>query len=254
VDERRLRELFAEAAEQAGRDAPPPGFDHDAVLSGSRRATARARRRQNVLAAAAVVVVVLGGGATAVGLSGRSGHPSTLAEPSATPPGPRVFAQETPAAPGTPAPGAQAAPGFGPRARVASPEAAPGGRASELGKRRAGGSCARADQQLFSRLATAVPRVGSARPLDDAAPCPEGARGVQVDVTDHGVPGTLRVRLDPPGAAAPRPGSGGLPVRVATARTPDGRDLTVWATAAAPGPVPLAGRLDALARTLAAGD
>jgi hypothetical protein len=96
MDEGQLTGLFADAAEQAGRSAPPPSFDHDAVLAGSARAAARARRWQTGVVAAAVVAVA---GAGLVGVQRLATGPSTsstLAQPA---PGSRPSIAQRRAAP-----------------------------------------------------------------------------------------------------------------------------------------------------------
>ena len=69
-------------------------------------------------------------------------------------------------------------------------------------KRAAASSCAVPDQQLFAQLGELLPAVRGAtpRPLGDAMYCPDGGRGVEVDVSADGARGTLRVLLAPPGS------------------------------------------------------
>lgn len=249
MDERRLSELFTEAAEQVQHSAPPPGFDHASVLANSRRATERARRWQTGTMAAAVVVVV-GAGLTSIQLLGTAGRPpTTLAgpAPSASPaPAPRFD---------------RAAPLTGPEVRSApnarsGPDVPPGPGIppGPEGERPGSSSCAQPDLILFSQLTAALPGVKgkTPRPPADDADCPQGARGVEVDVRDRGAPGVLRVLLSPPGAGGVTvTGRGRGSVYTTSARTRDGARLTVSVTTDAPGRIPYANRLTQLARTLA---
>ncbi|MBO0876346.1 MAG: hypothetical protein J2P19_23470, partial [Pseudonocardia sp.] len=206
MDERRLADLFQDAADDAASEAPPATFDHADVLAGSRRAVLRQRRR--VAGGAAVAVVAL----AAVGLAGSgvlgspAGSSSTLAGP----------------APAS----APARPGFAPEARSEGPpEAAPYGAAASSGARQApapprplpatpatpfgaqkrdsSAGCASPDPELFAQLAAVLPAVkgAAARPPAGAAGCPAGGRGFEVDVDDAGARGTLRVVVAPAGAS-----------------------------------------------------
>jgi hypothetical protein len=248
MDERRLSELFAEAADDAQRTAPPPRFEYADVVSDTGRPKSRARTWQTSIAAA-VVLITIGAGMTAIQMLGANRSGSTLAAPGPPPttaaaPGnrpPSAFAERTAPAPDAP---------LAPDARSATPFAAPPG----AEKRLATSSCARPDAPLFTAVTEAVPsaRRHVPRPLADAAQCPEGGRGVEVDVDDHGARGVLRVLLAPKGSGGvDTSGRGAGPVLTASANTPGGARLIVSMTAPAGHRVPYANQLGPLANRLA---
>jgi hypothetical protein len=223
MDERWLTEMFAEAAEQAQRNAPLAGFDHDAVLAGSRGATERARRWR-IGATAIAVLAVAGAGLSSIRVLGTSaGHPTTLAAPASAP----EIAQRA-APPGALVP-------FGARKRLATD------------------SCAQPDQALFRELTAALPAATGAvpRPLADDAQCPKGARGVEIDVNDRGARGVLRVLLSPPGAGGINVSGSGGSVYTTSTNASGGGQLTVSVTTDDPGRIPFSSRLNQLAHTLA---
>jgi hypothetical protein len=233
MDERRLAELFQDAADDAASQAPPATFDHADVLAGSRRALQRQRRRVAGGVAVAAVALAAAGLAGAGVLGSPAGRPSTLAGPAPA---------SAPEQPGfAPAPGAEAP---APRPRQATPFGAQ--------KRDSSAGCARPDAELFAQLAAVLPAVKGAtpRPLSDAAGCAAGGRGFEVDVNDAGVPGTLRVVFAPPGVSLP-PGDAAAPAASRSARTRDGGQVTVTAIPTGAGTAPFAARLDRIAADLA---
>jgi len=247
MDERRLTELFREAADSAADSAPPPRFDHSDVLAGSRRAQQRTRRLQTGAIAVAVLAMATAGVVSAGVL--RTGAPTTLAGPTVAGPAP---------APTEGAPGAEAAPQpFGAQSAPAGPRAAaPDGAAPfDTEKRAASGSCGVADAELFAQLADVLPAVrgASPRPLSDDVYCPRGGRGVEVDVTDGGARGTLRVLLSPPGSlgggSSVQTGPGSMDTT--SVSTGDGGSLSLTTMSAGRGAAPYDDQLDDLAGELA---
>jgi len=221
-----LTELFRDAADSAGHNAPPASFSHEDVVAGSRRAQQRTRRLQTG-AIAVVLVGLAGAGVVSTGvLSTSSGGSTTLAEPA-------------PAA-----------------APEATSEGAPGA-AAPFGaeKRDAKDSCAVPDRALFDQLAELVPAVRGAtpRPVSDEAYCPDGARGVEVDVTDGDAHGTLRVLLSPPGSLGGGSNiqTGGGSQSTSTSSTRQGGSLSVTSSSRR-GDAPFEHDLDDLADKLAA--
>jgi hypothetical protein len=246
MDERRLTELFHEAADAAADSAPPARFDHSDVLAGSRRAQQRTRRLQTGAVAVAVLAMATAGVVSAGVL--RTSAPTTLASPA--PASAPAAAESAPGAEAAPQPfGAQSAPA-GPRA--AAPD---GGAPFDTEKRAASGSCGVADGQLFAQLAEVLPAVrgASPRPLSDEVYCPRGARGVEVDVTDGGARGTLRVLLSPPGSLG---GGSSVQTRAGSmdttsVSTGDGGSLSLTTMSAGQGAAPYDDQLDDLAGELA---
>jgi hypothetical protein len=239
MDERRLAELFQDAADDAASQAPPATFDHADVLAGSRRALQRQRRRVAGGVAVAAVALAAAGLAGAGVLGSSAGKPSTLAGPAP------ASAPERPGFAPAPAPAAgEEAPA--PRQRQATPFGAQKRDSS------AGAGCTRPDAELFAQLAAVLPAVKGAtpRPLSEAAGCAAGGRGFEVDVDDAGVPGTLRVVFAPPGVSLP-PGEAAAPAATRSARTRDGGQVTVTAIPTGTGTAPFAARLDRIAADLA---
>lgn len=230
MDERRLTELFQDAADQAGHNAPPASFGHEDVVAGSRRAQQRARRLQTGAIAVVVVGLAAAGVITTGVLNTSSGGSTTLAEPAPA---------ASPEAESDGAPGADS--------RVAAPFSAE--------KRDASNSCAVPDRALFDQLAALMPAVRGAtpRPVSDDAYCPDGARGVEVDVTDGDAHGTLRVLLSPPGSLGGGSNiqTGGGSQSTSTSSTHGGGSLSVTSTSRS-GDAPFEDDLDDLADKLAA--
>jgi hypothetical protein len=244
MDERRLTELFHEAADAAADSAPPAQFDHSDVLAGSRRAQQRTRRLRTGAVAVAVLAMATAGVVSAGVL--KTSAPTTLAGPASAP----STAESAPGAEAAPQPfGAQSAPA-GPRA--AAPD---GGAPFDTEKRAASGSCGVADGQLFAQLADVLPAVrgASPRPLSDDVYCPRGARGVEVDVTDGGARGTLRVLLSPAGSlgggSSVQTGPGSMDTT--SVSTGDGGSLSLTTMSAGRGAAPYDDQLDDLAGELA---
>ncbi|WP_445187083.1 hypothetical protein ACTXG6_07780 [Pseudonocardia sp. Cha107L01] len=240
MDERRLTEMFSEAADSAAHNAPPATFDHSDVVAGSRRAQQRSRRLQTSAIAVAVIGLAAAGTVGIGVLNTSTSGSSTLAEPS---PVTSPQAAES-------APGAESAPQpFGAQSdsRAAAPFAAE--------KRAGSSSCAVPDRQLFEQLSEVVPAVRGAtpRPLSDEAYCPEGARGVEVDVTDGGAHGVLRVLLSPPGSlgGGSNVQTGGGSQSTSSVATHDGGSLSLT-TSSSRGDAPFEDDLDDLADKLAA--
>jgi hypothetical protein len=235
MDERKLTELFHEAADSAARDAPPASFDHGDVVAGSRRAEQRARRLRTGAVAAAVLGVAVAGAVSAGVLRTSFSGPTVLAGP-----------------PALTSPQAQSGPG---NAEPFGAREAPGGTESYSDKR-AGGSCAVPDQQLFEQLGELVPAVRGAtpRPVSDEAYCPDGARGVEVDVSDGSTRGVLRVLLSPPGSlgGGSNVQTSGGSVSTTTVTTRDGGSLSLTTKSAGSGSAPFEDQLDDLADQLAA--
>jgi hypothetical protein len=106
---------------------------------------------------------------------------------------------------------------------------------------------------LFAQLAAVLPTVKGAtpRPPSDAAGCPAGGRGVEVDVDDAGTRGSLRVIVAPAGVNPRSLGDAGPAAVTRSAHTRGGGLLTVTAIPGGPGPAPFAARLDNIAADLA---
>jgi hypothetical protein len=272
MDERRLSELFAQAADDAQRNAPPPRFEYSDIVPGEGRRKSRPRTWQTSAVGAAVLITIVAGMAS-IQMLGDNRPDSTLAAPERPPAAaaapdsrpPRVFAETAapappaepvpgapPAAGAQPAPGTQPVPGVrsAPDARSATPFDGPPG----AQKRVANSSCARPDAQLFTALVEAIPAVRRQmpRPLADAVRCPEGGRGVEVDVVDRGAHGILRVFLVPPEwGGMDTSGQGVGSTLTTSAATRGGARLVVSMTAPAGHRVPYVSQLDTLANRLA---
>jgi len=234
MDERKLTELFHEAADSAARDAPPASFDHGDVVTGSRRAERRARRLRTGAVAAAVLGVAVAGAVSAGVLRTSSSEPTAAGPPALTSP-------QAGSAPGDAEP-------FGTRETPRGAES--------FGEKRAGGSCAAPDQQLFEQLGELVPVVrGTApRPVSDEAYCPDGARGVEVEVSDGSARGVLRVLLSPPGSlgGGSNVQTSGGSVSTTTVTTREGGSLSLTTKSAGAASAPFEDQLDDLADQLAA--
>ncbi|WP_028927373.1 hypothetical protein [Pseudonocardia acaciae] len=271
MDERRLAELFRDAADDAAGQAPPATFDHADVLAGSRRAHQRHQRRvAGGVAVAAVAVAAVGlAGAGVFGSS--TGTSSTLAGPApASAPDRPGFAPDARSArpleaapPGAPqaavpygsGPGAAASPGApGAPAPAPAPKEAPNlATPFDARQREAPAGCAGPDPELFAQLAAVLPAVKDAIPRapSDSEGCPPGARGVEVDVDDGGVRGTLRVVLSPAGSGVAGMGASGSDALATARKTRAGDELSVTVIAAGPGQAPFVGQLNRIATDLA---
>jgi hypothetical protein len=241
MDDRRLTELFHEAADSAAHQAPPASFDHADVVAGSRRAEQRARRLRTGAVAAAVLGVAVAGAASAGVLRTSSTSPNS---PTALAGPPALSSPRAENAPGNAQPyGTQAGP------RTADPFAA---------KRAGEDSCAVPDQQLFDQLSELVPVAHGATPraLSDEAYCPDGGRGVEVDVRDGPTRGVLRVVLSPPGSlgGGSNVQTGGGSESTTTVTTHNGGSLSLTTKSAGEGSAPFENQIDGLADQLAARD
>ncbi|WP_433277792.1 hypothetical protein ACQPZA_01855 [Pseudonocardia xinjiangensis] len=181
-DDEELGALFRAAASDPG--APAPRFDHDSVVSASRRATVR---RRVAVAGSAVVLLAVAGVGAAVTLPGSlRGDDTTVAAPMLAP---------APAA----APGARqdAAPGADARAEGAAPPLGPVGRPLGPGTT----ECAdRQDPALRTLVEEVLPAVRDASEAATTMECrPRGERGVNVEIDDGGATGLLAVQYLPPG-------------------------------------------------------
>ncbi|WP_219414896.1 hypothetical protein [Pseudonocardia nigra] len=268
VDDEKLRAVFRAAA----ADAPPPGFDHDAVVTASRRVTVR---RRSAVTAGAVALLVLAGVGTAVSLPGGGGGDaaSTVAAPMRAPeaasePAPEVApdalreAQPPPAA-AEPAPQAAEAPPGAAEDRAAPPEEGPGEDLGSIeqpapppavqpyGQVPLGpgtGECAdRHDPALRALVEEVLPEVRGAPEGATTMECrPGGERGVNVEIHDGESVGLLSVRYLPPGTAVE------IPPDAAAAPTASEGTVIVSSHATEPGePAPFEDRLDDAAAYLA---
>lgn len=236
----RIAALFREAADTT---PPPPGFDHDAVVTRSRRVTAR--RRSAVLGGAMALLVVAGVGA-AVALPLGEDAASTAAAPAMAP------APEAGRA-GDAGGSAESAP-FAEEPGVADssvPDAlvgVPPFTGTPLGPGTT--ECAqRQDPELRALVEQVLPEVVGAPEGAVTMECrPGGERGVALEVDDAGATGLLGVEYQPPGAPV-----GDDPGAVAaSAPTASGGTVVVRSRGAGPGaPVPFEGRLDTVASFLA---
>jgi hypothetical protein len=230
TDDERLAALFRDAA---GTDPPPAAFDHDRVVSTSRRITAR--RRSAVLGGAMALLVVTGVGVAAA-LPSRSGDAASTAAAPASAPGSDALAESAPSGEGRDA----AVPDL---PAVPAPEfdGAPLGPGST--------ECAdRQDPALRAYLEQVLPEVAGAPQGAITMECrPGGERGVNLEVDDAGTPGLLTVQYLPPGVATEA--VGGSAVQQPTA---SGGTVVVSARGTGAGAaVPFEGRLDAVAAFLA---
>ncbi len=268
MDDRQAGELFRTAADEVGRSAPPPVFDHADVVAGSRRAT----RRQRTLVGTAMAVTLLA--ATGALVSGALTRPdpttSALAGPQpsfSAPYAPGPTGQRDAGGAADTAATPEAAPGATPPGVVAAPEAPPGApavgvpnTASDAGARSkslsevGGAGCAEPDVRVFAQLAAALPGARSTRPYAVPGGCVAGGIGVALDVVDDSsfgsARGTLVVVLTPAGADSGAPMDGPTVVSgVAPARS--GGIVRVTAGSAGNGQVPYRQRVVQLATQLA---
>jgi hypothetical protein len=230
VDDRELGALFRAAASDSG--APPPRFDHDSVVSASRRAAAR---RRAALAGGAVALFAVVGVGAAIGLPSSPGHDSsTVAAPMLAP---NPAAQ--PDARLDPGPPADAGSG------QAAAEAAGAG-APPLGPGTA--ECAdRQDRALRTIVEQVLPGVAGAPEAATTMECrPRGERGINVEASDGGAVGLLSVQYLPPGTVV------ALVPGAVSAPTASGGTVIVSSRASEEGaPAPFAGRLESTVAFLA---
>ena len=223
MDERRLAELFREAAD----DAPPPSFGADDVAAASRLATAR--RRARVAGGSLLGVGVLLGGLTVGGVLAGSPEQAPVRQP---------------AEPPSPAPSLQS----GPRA------AGPGGLADGVAEPGAGSSasgCGLAAPEVASALVAELPLAAGRPPFPVPEQCPPGARGAGIGVADGPVTGSIFVLVGPAGTL-PRDGERADGARVARALDDDGTAVVVISVPnASADAAPFSAQLPDLARRLA---
>jgi hypothetical protein len=245
TDDDRLGALFRAAASDSS--APPPGFDHEAVVRASRRITAR-RRAAFTVGGLALFGVVGIGGAVALPEQSRGGD-ATVAAPMLAHEGPdagdsRAQEQVPPPAAAEAAPGAGAVPDQ-PKA-VPAPGAAAVGGQPPLGPGSA--ECAdRQDPALRALVEEFLPEAIGAPEAATTTECrPGGERGVNLEVRDGGVAGLLTVQYLPPGTAV-KPVEGAV-----VAPTASGGTVVVITRGDGPGsPAPFADRRAGLADELA---
>jgi hypothetical protein len=234
VDDERLGALFRAAASDSA--APPPGFDHEAVVRASRRITAR--RRVAVVGGLVLFGLVgIGGAITLPGPPEAGGDAATVAAPMVAPDAPpadsRAQRQAQPPA------AAEGAPGAAP-----DPEAAAVGGPPPLGPGTT--ECAdRQDPALRAIVEEYLPEVIGAPEAAITMECrPRGERGVNLEVRDGAATGLLTVQYLPP-AAQPELVEGAV-----VTPTASGGTVVVSSRAESDGPAPFADRLAGLATHL----
>jgi hypothetical protein len=235
TDDERLESLFRAAASDS--TAPPPGFDHEAVVRASRRITARRRAAFTIGGLALFAVVGIGG---AVVLPGGGGEGTTVAAPMLAPEGPSVDSQAQKQVP----PPAAIEGGQGSGALQDRREAVPA--PPPLGPGTT--ECAdRQDPALRALVEQFLPEAVGAPEAATTTECrPGGERGVNLEVRDGAVAGLLTVRYLPPGA------TGALVDGAVSARTASGGTVIVSTRGDGPGaPAPFADRVATLAGELA---
>lgn len=223
MDERRLAELFREAAD----DAPPSSFGADDVAAASRQTAAR--RRARIAGGSLLSVGVLLGGLTVGGV--LAGSPEEAPAPQ-------------PVEPPFPGPSPQAAPR----------QAVPGGLADGVAEPGAGsiaGGCGPAAPEVAAALVAELPPAAGRPPFPVPEQCPPGARGAAVGVADGPVTGSVFVLVGPAGAL-PRDGERADGARVARAADDEGTAVLVISVPTASAEVaPFSAELPDLARRLA---
>jgi hypothetical protein len=248
-DDERLVALFREAAGD-----PPPGFDHRAVVTRSRRVTAR--RRAAVLGSAAALVVVLGTGVVVTGQAQRDAASTAAAgsDADAGASAERESAEEGSAEAGSAQDGGPQEGSAEPGSAVEAPFAATGPvlPAPTPGPPLGPGTTPCVDRQdpaLRALLARVLPEVVGAPEAALTEECRAGgAREVSLEVVDGTASGRLTVASLPAGA----PPLQAQEAAVATAPTASGGTVVVRSQGDGPGaPAPFAGRLDAVAAALA---
>ena len=220
MDERRLAELFREAAD----DAPPSSFGAEDAAEASRRATAR--RRAQVAGGSLLGVGVLLAGLTVGGVLAGSPEQPPARQP-IEPPSPL---------------------------QVAPREAVPRGPADGVAEPGAGSTasgCGLAAPEVAAALAAELPLAAGRPPFPVPEQCPPGARGAGIGVADGHVTGSIFVLVGPAGAL-PRDGERADGARVARAVDDDGTAVLVISVPNASAEVaPFSGELADLARRLA---
>ncbi|WP_433266437.1 hypothetical protein ACQPZF_40845 [Actinosynnema sp. CS-041913] len=203
MDERRIAELFRDAA----NDAPPASFDVGDVRSGSARATAR-RRAQVALGSTLAVVLAFGGVlvstnlltqqnsgvATSAGSAEDSLSPNLTQSPfAASEPGGEHEKRAEPDLTG----------GLPPKSIPGDPSTQGDGTSGTTGRPSATGGasgCQEVDRELAVALASELPAAEGLQASHAVANCPAGARGAGYLVRDdRGVYGVVSVVLVPPG-------------------------------------------------------
>lgn len=223
MDERRLAELFREAAD----DAPPSSFGADDVAAAARRATAR--RRARVAGGSLLGVGVLLSGLTVGGVLAGS---------------PEHAPARQPVEPPAPAPSLQAAP------RAAGP-GGPAGGVAEPGAGSTASGCGHAAPEVAAALVAELPPAAGRPPFPVPEQCPPGARGAAVGVADGPVTGSIFVLVGPARALS-RDGERADGARVARAVADDGTAvLVISVPTASAEAAPFSAELPDLARRLA---
>lgn len=218
MDERRLAELFGQAAD----DAPPSSFGADDVAAASRRATAA--RRARIAGGSLLGVGVLLGGLTVGGVLADSPEQAPARQPAESP---------------SPAPSLQAGPGG-----LADGVAEPGAGSTAAG-------CGPAAPEVAAALVAELPPATGRPPFPVPEQCPPGARGAAIGVADGPVTGSIFVLVGPAGALS-RDRERADGARVARAVDDDGTAVLVISVPNASADVaPFSAELPDLARRLA---
>jgi hypothetical protein len=166
VDERKLEELFRDAASAA----PPASFDEQDVLRGSRRVTAR--RRMAVAGGSLAAVAVLAGVGVGTGVLGGLGG-----QPVASPPSHVTTQREQPRA-GNPSANAP------PPVVLGSPN-------------ESRSSCGAPDEEVGTALAQQLPEIGATRPVPARGDCVPNARSAAFVVRQGSQSGRIVVFVSP---------------------------------------------------------
>jgi hypothetical protein len=248
TDDERLGALFRAAASESS--APPPGFDHEAVVRASRRITAR-RRTAFTLGGLALFGVVGIGGALALPEASSGGEDAaTLAAPMLAPEAPSADSRAPQQAP--PPAAAEGAPGAGavPDKREVAPAPAPGAAAAAGPPPLGPGTTECADRQdpaLRAVLEEFLPEAIGAPEAATTEECrARGERGVNLEVRDGSAAGLLTVQYLPAGTAI-KPVEGAV-----VASTASGGTVVVSSRGDRPdSPAPFADRLHTLVTQLA---
>jgi hypothetical protein len=239
TDDDRLAALFQAAASDPA--APAPGFDHQDVLSASRRITAR--RRSALVGGAIALFAVVGVGA-AVALPDDPSSTTSAAAPAVADQAGGGRAAAAPEAPPAPEAAARESAGDAAASQLAAPGPTPAG--TPLGP--GNGSCAdRQDPQLRAYLEQVLPEIIGAPAAASTDECLPGTeRYVTVEAQDGPRSGLFGVSYLPPGTI-PK-----LPAGAVTATTASGGTVIVH-TGPMDGtvPPPFLDRLGAVAEFLA---
>jgi hypothetical protein len=247
TDEERLGALFRAAASESS--APPPAFDHEAVVRASRRITVRRRTAFTVGGLALFGVVGIGGTIAMPEASSGGGDSLTVAAPMAAPEAPSADSDSRAQQQVPPPAAAESAPGAGAARDEEAPAPAP--EAAALGAPPLGpGTTECADRQDPALRAVLEELLPEAIGAPEAATTEEcrfgGERGVNLEVRDGANAGLLTVQYLPPGTAI-KPVEGAV-----VASTASGGTVVVSSRGDGPGtPAPFADRLEALATQLA---